>query len=680
MTQTRRGRGWIAIGVTIGLIGFIGIETGVAGEPWEGKPETAASILARSGDLNRPREVGRYYEARVPDTLDLAERARLGVNHFTSIISVAHDYEMFWRADFEASDMWAWPGRMWFQLSPLQACQPKAIEALAMERLMTGSGQHLEREGKMLQMMTGMLGDDGLYYVQPSQGKKPWLGGDETLPRANVHGQGRMLRAMIIWYQYTGNEQWKRHVDKMVDGMDRHLVVHRDDYAFVPTGGWIESNTYSRSSYTPRGWKTAEEPANEKKGEEGSLFNHQGHLPGALANWYMLTGNEQALRLSGRLVRFLTKPQFWADAENGEYPGVVGADHAHWRGHFHGHINALRAILEYAVAANDSRLKLFVRDGYEWSRQAGLARFGIMGDAQGCGLGRVIGLAIKLTDADVGDYWEDVDLYLRNQGTEAQLVPADIPHFQQMLTRHPDPTVPPDLVSYFDLRAKHPKGLPDGVKTERVVGTDDNMLHASIGSFTMSYPPFKTGWALCCSPHGNMGLFYAWEAALRYASGVARVNLLINRASPWLDIQSSLPYAGKVVLENKEAKEAFVRIPLWVDKQSVSCRVGTRKLNPMWFGAYLRITDLKAHDRVTIEFPMLERTETWTAPPQGQYLLPIKAETRFTCRFRGNTLTELTPPLLPGSWLYQDRAKNYQTSNVPTKSVIRYVVNQSLKW
>ena len=46
----------------------------------------------------------------------------------------------------------------------------------------------------------------------------------------------------------------------------------------------------------------------EKKGEEGSLFNHQGHLPGALANWYMLTGNEQALRLSGRLVRFLTKP------------------------------------------------------------------------------------------------------------------------------------------------------------------------------------------------------------------------------------------------------------------------------------------------------------------------------------------------------------------------------------
>jgi len=116
MKQVIKYRGPVVIGALIGLLGFGAVPTCRAEEPWQGGPETPASILARSGDLNRPKEVGSYYAATVPDTLDLAERARLGVNHFTSIISEEHDYEMFWRADFNTSDMWAWPGRMWFQL------------------------------------------------------------------------------------------------------------------------------------------------------------------------------------------------------------------------------------------------------------------------------------------------------------------------------------------------------------------------------------------------------------------------------------------------------------------------------------------------------------------------------------------------------------------------------------
>ena len=138
----------------------------------------------------------------------------------------------------------------------------------------------------------------------------------------------------------------------------------------------------------------------------------------------MLTGNEQALRLSGELVRFYTKPKFWADWKGGEYPRVEGAEHAHWQGHWHGYINTLRAIFEYAIATNDERLKEFVRDGYEWARQKGCARIGYF-DGQGCGCGRIIGLAVKLSYHGVGDYWEDVDQYIRNHGTEMQFTPED---------------------------------------------------------------------------------------------------------------------------------------------------------------------------------------------------------------------------------------------------------------
>ena len=148
----------------------------------------------------------------------------------------------------------------------------------------------------------------------------------------------------------------------MVNGIDKRLVIHKDDYAYIPAHGWIEDNEYFRSCYTEKGWKDTGEPAHEKAGEEGSLFNHQGHYAGALATWYNLTGNEQALRLAGEMVRFVTKPKFWADF-GGRFSGVMGAQHARWSGHFHGYINTLRAILDYAVVTDDSRLKQFVRDG-----------------------------------------------------------------------------------------------------------------------------------------------------------------------------------------------------------------------------------------------------------------------------------------------------------------------------
>ncbi len=664
-----------------------------AEEPWEptGR-ETRESMKARTGVVNRPKEIGTYYDAEVPDTLDLAERARLGINHLTSIISEQDDYEMYWRADFDNSDMWAWPGHMWFQLSPLFACQAKSMEALVMERLISGSQQNLELEAKMLEMMVSHLGDDGMFYVMPTGGKKPWLGPEEKRPYAHTHGQGRMMRAMVMWYQYTGDPAWKERIDRMVDGWDRLMVVHKDDkpgtngaisqYAYFSTHGLMEEE-YCRSCYVKGcGWKSTSEPVDEKSGEEGSLFCHQGHIPGVLANWYLLTGNKQALRLSGELVRFYTKPQFWADWKSGEYPGVVvGAEHAHWQGHYHGYINVLTAILEYAIATNDPRLKQFVRDGYEWTRQAGLARIGLLGDGQGCGCGRAIGLAVKLSGAGVGDYWEDVDLYIRNHGIEGQFTPEDIPHLERLLAKNRNPPAPPELYSYFNLQSKYPKGLPPGVEAARVVGTSHGVLEASIGAYSMQYPPQKTGWALCCSPWGNIGIFYAWDAALRAEGGKVSVNLLLNRASPWMDVDSYIPFEGKVVLRNKQAKEAFVRMPLYVELDKVVCRVGQREIKPEWFDRCLRVSGLKKKETVTIEFPLKDWTERWTAPQQQSgYVLPLPAGTVYTMRFRGNTVVELTPPLWPNSWLYQGRAAQYRAANAPRVKVQRYVSSSTLIW
>jgi hypothetical protein len=186
-----------------------------------------------------------------------------------------------------------------------------------------------------------------------------------------------------------------------------------------------------------------------------------------------------------------------------------------------------------------------------------------------------------------------------------------------------------------------------------------------------------------------MGLFYAWDGMIRYQDGTARVNLLLNRASPWMDIDSYLPYEGKVVLKNKGAGEAFVRIPLWVDKKAVTCRIKKQPVNPAWFGNYLRFKDLKPSDEVTIQFPMVETVEKWTIPVIAPFQF-ASTDNRWeftdgeqgvvTCRFKGNTLVEMTPRLSErGRTLYSHRGR-FLKGKAPVKKLTRYVSPMVLKW
>jgi len=48
---------------------------------------------------------------------------------------------------------------------------------------------------------------------------------------------------------------------------------------------------------------------------------------------------------------------------------------------------------------------------------------------------------------------------------------------------------------------------------------------------------------------------------------------LLHSAPPWLDIDSYLPYEGKVVIHNKTATDLSVRIPRWVDRSAVEVKV-----------------------------------------------------------------------------------------------------------
>ena len=154
----------------------------------------------------------------------------------------------------------------------------------------------------------------------------------------------------------------------------------------------------------------------------------------------------------GPLARFMQLPRFWVPEAG---PGaVVGREHAHFEGHIHATARGLWGLLEYADLANDERLKSFVRDGYEYIRSFGIARIGLFGET--CTVGDMTSLAVRLSDAGVGDYWEDVDQYARNHLAEMQILdPAPIAAIAAASPRRRGPPVGRSR----PVRRAHP-GLP----------------------------------------------------------------------------------------------------------------------------------------------------------------------------------------------------------------------------
>ncbi len=599
---------------------------------------------------------GWFEKLTVPDTLDLADRARLAINALTGTLDPDHEYEVY---------QLCVPGGDYpyftHEGTGFPTINPKYAEALPMMRVMCGSEQNLEHQTGMMKMILSRIQPPGLYFVPPStETYRPWTVpkfGGSTEWIANTYGNARLMLGCMAWYQYTGDPAWKRVIETLNTGLMK-VAVYKDDYAYYPDANGAGGEPFS---YPKSGWAHEKEPTRDDNVAGESLFMYTGGQARAMARWAAMSGNEKSLDLSGRICKFMMKPKFWGIEgwgrrhdipEEKELATVAGAERGLWRGHSAGRIEALRGLIEYAVLTNDSRIKEFVRSAYEWMRNYGVARLGffpvILGMVAGseCGLPRTIALAIKLTESGIGDYWEDVDQWVRNDFAERQCLPEDFT--EEQLARSASAPEIPDGVQLL--------GPGPGVGGARHVPgcyTTDHVLQRYVGAFGHG----------CCTSNWSTGLYYAWEAAVRFADQVATVNLLLNRASPWVDVDSYLPYAGKVVIHNKQARKLLVRMPAWVKEREMRCRVNDSEATPFWAGRYVVFEGLRSKDRVTITFPMVTESVTYTF-----------GGTASTYTFKGNTLVETKPKGALGfrPALHQGEA--------PMKETLRYIGPVIPKW
>ncbi len=570
---------------------------------------------------------GQYYEATVPDTLDLAERARAAINPMVNIINPdQHHY--------------SWTNVVWrepIQLHALTWNLPcEYLFSLPLARTMCGSDQGVGVElGTMRSYLDG-LADDGVIYCPIEDLGKPK---GSCFPD-NI---GFVAFAMANWYERDGNAKWLDYLTTLCRGFEKMAIKVEDrafyppEYCYLPDGTWVPEG---RGKLPPF---DGNEPTSDKQGFEGAVKYYHAAPLQAFAKCYAYTGDPRSRQMAHRLKRFMLRPGFWQESAGESYDDV---EKGMFTGHLHGNLIPLWALLNLALAEDDDALKQMVRSGYEHSRRYTTAGMGWsptyinredwsphpypFGDS--CNIADSAVLAVKLSDAGLGDYWDDAESIARNQLAENQFM--------------------------------------DKAKMQRFLGGDPESAKWAdrfYGGFfqtepTNLYPrrtPMMPG---CCIGSGPWGLYFVWHGITRFDRGVATVNLFLNRASAWMDIDSYVPYEGKVVLRNKKAHTAIVRIPGWLAMDEVMFFVNDQPADPARLEHRVILNGLEAGDVIRLEFPIEERTEK-------VYMNGMS----YTLTFRGPTLIEISPRNTEQDIFPTYEREHLKSKTAPTRTVQRFV-------
>ena len=172
----------------------------------------------------------------------------------------------------------------------------------------------------------------------------------------------------------------------------------------------------------------------------------------------------------------------------------------------------------------------------------------------------------------------------------------------------------------------------------------------------------------CCTATGARALYYAWEHILHYdtSNSILKVNLLLNRASTSADIDSHIPYKGKVDINVKKQLRLLVRIPEWVNTGQVRGLLNGEDHNVSFKSRYADFGPVNPGDVAILNFPISERENVISIERQ-KYMLIRK----------GNDVVAIDPPGTR-SPIYQ-RA-HYRVNDTRWRQTDRYAPSKELDW
>ena len=580
---------------------------------------------------------GRQHEIEVPDTLDLAERGSIALHGLTHFLDRDQHFSSFGHALFAVK-----PPCLIHDHGMAQNWG-KIVEAMILARAMCGSEADLDGE---LDSVRGMISYAAMKKNEPY-----------PVPLA------RILMALESLYSQSPKDELRQLAADCRQCMLAQVRIDGDsDEAFFGTED-------------QRWWRDDRDHATGPIGYGLQLFTGGNVLRASVRASHVngIPFDEQA---ADRLKRYLLEERFWSPNEHPRT--VVPSLNGQFWGHHHSYTQGLLGLLYLAHQTNSAWLKEFVRKSYEYLRTFGIARIGLFGE--GCTCGDMTYLAVRLSQWGVGDYWEDVDQYVRNHLTELQILDTDrLTALVNSRARPLDPSELGDWAQGIDTR--------DAVQRSRGLFWSD-ASHPTLIPLRENLPPHATclQWVVCCSGNCTKALHEVWSGMVDYdeATSTARLHLLLNRASAWLDVDSYLPYEGRVIIRNKCAGNLAIRIPCWVDRTGITCDVNGSPTNPAWIGNYLLLTGRSRNDEIAIRFPMVESKEVvalvwqqdqfWLESTQPPGYWELREPQVYTLSLRGNTLSDISPrDQNAGMALYHDRSPERYRVPATCKRVARFI-------
>jgi len=612
---------------TLSLIG-LPVLTYFTGEKEWKKDNSIGYIRSDIPEFKVPAYKGKSYGAIVPETLDLQERAAMAIQGMTNTTDPDSDYEIYWAAFINRNPVYMF--HSWND-----SCWCKYMDTLPLLRLASGSKLNMDVESRWFEVMLHMQGTDGLLYF-PKVGKPWWQnqcygpaapGGHYTL----VYTNGRFLGAMAIYYTLTGEQLWKDAGERVVDGL-AELAKYEDDKAYFE---WIQFSPGKQFTKADRSAVTH------------NFASWFAAIIQGLANYYKTTGYEPARALGGKLARWVINDSNHFDPEGRFLPEHPGTSMAH----FHGHTMSLLALIDYAAATGDTGVIDFVNKSFKFARGHGNTTIGYFPEwlsgvtAETCEVADMIALALKLSQTGAGDYWDDADHWIRNQFAEAQLLYGEWAD---------------EAVKSLPVTPAGPYETTDRV-SQRIVG-----CFASQASANDWYGRPPEGTQACCNGNGMRTIYYIWENILDYKDGKLRVNLLLNRASSWADVNNYIPYEGRVDVKVKTVCDLYVRIPEWVKPEECQCQVSGSDQSLSWDGRYALVGNTNPEDSVELTFPIFERTD----------VVNIEGKD-YTLTRKGNDVVHIDPP---GKYYPYYQREKYRKNEVQWKKTQWFVSDKLIAW
>lgn len=287
----------------------------------------------------------------------------------------------------------------------------------------------------------------------------------------------------------------------------------------------------------------------------------------------------------------------------------------------------------------------------------------------------MIALALKLSVAGVGDYWDDADRWIRNQFSDGQLLRPDwIYHMAEGGLVSGKTRIPSSAMSDSTGAIDPSRVDPDSIISMSTASdTCDHVPERSVGGFA-GWPTANdwftghgSGIMGCCTGNATRALYYIWEHMIHYDRGILSINLLMNRPSKWADVNSHIPYTGQVDIAMKRTcKQLRVRIPEWAAPRQMKCRVNGKQHRLTWDKPYAIVGSVKKDDNIIVNFPLVEHKIETNIQSQHYHLIT-----------RGNEVVDIFPR---GQFCPLYQRDYYRTEQTRWKKTTRFVSDESLFW